>query len=56
MNWSLRFLGVGAAHAVELGSSAAVLEHGGRPMLLIDCGPATLDRYQAAYGELQRAI
>jgi ribonuclease BN (tRNA processing enzyme) len=56
MNWSLRFLGVGAAHAVELGSSAAVLERDGRPLLLIDCGPDTLDRYQAAYGELPRAI
>lgn len=56
MNWSLRFLGVGAAHAVELGSSAAVLERDGKPMLLIDCGPDTLDRYQAAYGELPRAI
>ena len=56
MNWSLRFLGVGAAHAVELGSSAAVLERDGKPMLLIDCGPDTLDRYKAAYGELPRAI
>ncbi|WP_424683901.1 MBL fold metallo-hydrolase [Frateuria sp. YIM B11624] len=56
MNWSLRFLGVGAAHAVELGSSAAVLERDGKPVLLIDCGPDTLDRYKAAYGELPRAI
>lgn len=56
MNWSMRFLGVGAAHAVELGSSAAVLERDGKPVLLIDCGPDTLDRYQAAYGELPRAI
>jgi ribonuclease BN (tRNA processing enzyme) len=56
MNWSLRFLGVGAAHAVELGSSAAVLERDGKPVLLIDCGPDTLARYQAAYGELPRAI
>src|SRR5690606_15858773 len=56
MNWSLRFLGVGAARAVELGSSAAVLEQDGKPMLLIDCGPDTLDRYQAAYGQLPRAI
>ena len=48
MNWHLHFLGVGAAHAVELGSSAAVLERDGEPLLLIDCGPDTLDRYQAA--------
>jgi ribonuclease BN (tRNA processing enzyme) len=56
MNWSLRFLGVGAAHAVELGSSAAVLEQDGKPLLLVDCGPDTLDRYLSAYGELPRAI
>lgn len=56
MNWSLRFLGVGAAHAVELGSSAAVLERDGEPLLLIDCGPDTLDRYRAAYDALPRAI
>ena len=56
MNWHLHFLGVGAAHAVELGSSAVVLERDGEPVLLIDCGPDTLDRYQAAYGSLPRAI
>ncbi|AND67998.1 beta-lactamase [Dyella thiooxydans] len=51
MSWVLHFLGTGAAHAVELGSSSAVLERDGRPILLIDCGPDTLDRYEAAYGE-----
>lgn len=51
MNWHLHFLGTGAAHAVELGSSSAVLERDGKPVLLIDCGPDTLDRYLAAYGE-----
>ena len=56
MNWQLHFLGVGAAHAVELGSSAVVLERGGEPVLLIDCGPDTLDRYLAAYGTLPRAL
>ncbi|MFC3653895.1 MBL fold metallo-hydrolase [Dyella humi] len=50
MSWHLNFLGTGAAHAVELGSSSAVLERDGQPMLLIDCGPDTLDRYVAAYG------
>jgi ribonuclease BN (tRNA processing enzyme) len=50
MSWHLHFLGTGAAHAVELGSSSAVLEHDGKPLLLIDCGPDTLDRYLAAYG------
>jgi ribonuclease BN (tRNA processing enzyme) len=56
MNWTLHFLGVGAAHAVELGSSAVVLERDGAPVLLIDCGPDTLDRYMAAYGEPPRAL
>jgi ribonuclease BN (tRNA processing enzyme) len=56
MNWHLHFLGVGAAHAVELGSSAVVLERDGEPLLLIDCGPDTLDRYVAAYGAPPRAV
>ncbi len=56
MNWHLHFLGVGAAHAVELGSSATVLERDGAPLLLIDCGPDTLDRYKTAYGALPRAL
>lgn len=56
MSWQLHFLGTGAAHAVELGSSSAVLEYEGQPRLLIDCGPDTLDRYQAAYGALPAAI
>jgi len=56
MNWHLHFLGTGAAHAVELGSSSAVLARDGKPMLLIDCGPDTLDRYYAAYGEPPRNI
>ena len=56
MNWHLHFLGTGAAHAVELGSSSAVLERDGKPLLLIDCGPDTLDRYLAAYGEPPQAI
>lgn len=56
MSWHLHFLGTGAAHAVELGSSSAVLEREGKPLLLIDCGPDTLDRYLAAYGELPRNL
>lgn len=56
MNWHLRFLGTGAADAVELGSSSVVLERGDKPVLLVDCGPDTLDRYLAAYGELPRDI
>lgn len=56
MNWHLHFLGVGAAHAQELGSSAVVLERDSEPLLLIDCGPDTLGRYLAAYGTLPRAL
>lgn len=56
MNWHLHFLGVGAAHASALGSSAAVLERDGEPQLLIDCGPDTLDRHHAAYGRLPEAV
>ena len=56
MNWHLHFLGVGAAHAVELVSSAVVLERAGVPLLLIDCGPDTLDRYMAVYDALPPAV
>ena len=56
MNLSLRFLGVGAAQAVELGSSGAVLERDGEPLLLIDCGPETLTTYEKVYGALPRAV
>ena len=56
MNWYLHFLGTGAAHAVELGSSSGVVERDGKPLLLIDCGPDTLDRYMAAYGEPPHAL
>jgi ribonuclease BN (tRNA processing enzyme) len=56
MNWHLHFLGVGAAHAVALGSSAVVLERDGVPLLLIDCGPDTLNRYMAAYDALPPAL
>lgn len=56
MNWHLQFLGVGAAHASALGSSAVVLERGGQPVLLVDCGPDTLDRYMATYQTLPSAV
>ncbi|HZP65070.1 MAG TPA: MBL fold metallo-hydrolase [Rudaea sp.] len=56
MSYALRFLGVGSAQAVELGSSGAVLERNGEPLLLIDCGPETLTRYLDAYGSAPRAV
>jgi phosphoribosyl 1,2-cyclic phosphodiesterase len=56
MNLVLRFLGVGSAQAVELGSSGAVLERDGEPLLLIDFGPETLTRYLEVYETAPRAI
>ena len=56
MSWTLRFLGVGSAQAVQLGSSGAVVERDGSPLLLIDCGPETLTSYFDAYASLPRAI
>jgi ribonuclease BN (tRNA processing enzyme) len=50
------FLGVGNARAHALGSSAAVLEAGGAPLLLIDCGPATLDAFIDTYQRVPPAI
>jgi len=53
----LRFLGVGNARASALGSAAAVLERGDEPVLLIDCGPRTLDDYAQHYdGQLPTAV
>lgn len=56
MSLALRFLGVGSAQAVELGSSGAVLERNGSPSLLIDCGPETLTRFLDVYGAAPRAV
>lgn len=47
---ALRFLGTGAAQAVALGSSNAVLEVDGAPALTIDCGPEGLTEFQRRYG------
>lgn len=54
--FSLRFLGVGNARAPGLGTSAAVFEVDGRPGLLIDCGPGTIDAYLGTYGTLPEAL
>ena len=56
MNWSLRFLGVGSAQAPELGSACGVLERGGEPFLMIDCGTEALSAYLERYGTPPRAI
>ncbi|MGH8060769.1 MAG: MBL fold metallo-hydrolase [Pseudoxanthomonas sp.] len=56
MGWSLRFLGVGNAAAVELGSANATLERDGKPWLTIDCGAEGLSAYLAHYGEMPQAL
>lgn len=56
MSWALRFLGVGGAHATELGSSSAVLEQDGKPQLMIDCGAEALSAYLDRYGGPPQAI
>lgn len=53
---SARFLGVGNAGNARLGSAALVLEQAGTPLLLIDCGPDTLNAYQARYQALPDAV
>ncbi|MCC7121987.1 MAG: MBL fold metallo-hydrolase [Gammaproteobacteria bacterium] len=54
---ALRFLGVGNARASALGSAAAVLERAAAPLLLVDCGPRTLDDYATQYaGALPTAL
>lgn len=52
----LRFLGVGNSQAHRLGSSAAVLEAGHRPWLLIDCGPTTLEAHLETYSAPPSAL
>jgi ribonuclease BN (tRNA processing enzyme) len=54
--WSLHVLGTGAADAIDLGASGAVLECDGLPLLLIDCGPGTLEHYLRCYAQLPPAL
>jgi phosphoribosyl 1,2-cyclic phosphodiesterase len=56
LKFVLRFLGVGNAHAVELGSAAAVVERDGEPLLMIDCGADALTAYLEQYQSLPGAI
>lgn len=46
---SARFTGVGNAGNRELGSAALVIERNDAPLLLIDCGPETLDTFADHY-------
>ena len=56
MSWALRFLGVGNASAVELGSANATIERDGMPWLSIDCGAEGLTAYLQHYGSMPRAV
>lgn len=56
MTLALRFLGVGSAQAVELGSANAVIERDGAPLLMIDCGPEGLTAYLERYGRAPDAL
>ncbi|WP_146910106.1 MBL fold metallo-hydrolase [Arenimonas daejeonensis] len=57
MSWSLRFLGVGNAQAaMTLGSASAVIEHQGRPVLMIDCGQEALAAFERQYVGLPDAL
>lgn len=56
MSLALRFLGVGSAQAVELGSSNAALERDGAPLLMVDCGPEGLTAWLSTYGEAPAAV
>src|SRR5205085_7206321 len=56
MNWTLRFLGVGNANAIELGSASAVIECDGQPLLMIDCGQEALTAYHEHYGAMPEAV
>lgn len=49
MTLAVRFLGVGNAAAVELGSSSIMLERDGAPVLMVDCGQEALSACLATY-------
>lgn len=51
-----RFLGVGNAGNSRLGSAALALERAGAPLLLVDCGPDTLNAFMARYDALPPAL
>jgi ribonuclease BN (tRNA processing enzyme) len=56
MSYALRFLGVGNAAAVELGSSSVVLERDGAPLLMVDCGQEALTTYLEHYAATPTAL
>lgn len=57
MSWQLHLLGVGnAAAGRALGSSSAVIEHDGQPLLMLDCGAEALEAFLDEYGRLPEAL
>ena len=54
--YCMHFLGTGSGGELSMGCSAAVLERNRKPLLLIDCGPGTLNAWQKTYGDLPPAI
>jgi len=56
MSYVLRFLGVGNAAAVELGSSSVVFERDRAPLLMVDCGQEALTAYLDHYGTTPAAL
>jgi phosphoribosyl 1,2-cyclic phosphodiesterase len=56
IDWSLRFIGTGSSGSQDLGPSSAVVEHGRKPLLLIDCGHGTPARFRSAYGRWPGAV
>lgn len=53
---TLHWLGVGSASAEALGSASVVLLRGDEPLLMVDCGPASLARYRETFGGLPPAL
>jgi len=56
-SYTLFFTGTGSGGNLSVGSSAACIEKDSKPLLLIDCGPGTLNAYAERYqGQLPSAI
>lgn len=48
--WHLHWLGTGSAQAEILVNASAVIEHNGKPLLMIDCGDSALKAYRDHHG------
>lgn len=55
-SFNLLPLGVGNGNDEQLGCAAMVVERDQQPLLLIDCGHGTLNRYRERYGQWPTAI